>query len=81
MAVDEIMGVFQEGIAGSSAGPVNPPLGHICTDAVIAMKCLLEDGATPMSVSEALRQRRYDFAFDPETSMIAMNIVAKKADR
>ncbi|MEX2479764.1 MAG: hypothetical protein WD928_02785 [Gammaproteobacteria bacterium] len=79
MAVDEIMGVFEEGIAGSSAGPVNPPLGHVCSDAVIAMKCLLEDGATPESVSTALRQRRYDFAFDPETSMIAMNIVAKKA--
>jgi len=79
MAVDEIMGVFEQGIAGSSAGPVNPPLGHVCTDAVIAMKCLLEDGATPESVGTALRQRRYDFAFDPETSMIAMNIVAKKA--
>lgn len=79
MAVDEIMGVFQEGISGSSAGPVNPPLGHIATDAVIAMKCLLEDGATQASVSQALRDRRYDFAFDPETSMIAMNIVAKKA--
>jgi hypothetical protein len=79
MAVDEIMGVFQEGISGASAGPVNPPLGHVCTDAVIAMKCLLEDGATQESVSEALLQRRYDLAFDPETSMIAMNIVAKKA--
>jgi hypothetical protein len=79
MAVDEIMGVFQEGIAGASAGPVNPPLGHVCTDAVIAMKCLLEDGATQASVSQALRERRYDFAFDPETSMVAMNIVAKKA--
>lgn len=79
MAVDEIMGVFEEGISGSSAGPVNPPLGHIATDAVIAMKCLLEDGATQASVSQALRDRRYGFAFDPETSMIAMNIVAKKA--
>ncbi|MEQ8659405.1 MAG: hypothetical protein RLW62_01170, partial [Gammaproteobacteria bacterium] len=81
MAVDEIMGVFAEGIAGSSAGPVNPPLGHVCTDAVIAMKCLLEPDATPESVAALLRERRYDFAFDPETSMIAMNIVAKKAQQ
>ena len=51
MAMDEIMGVFAEGIAGSSAGPVNPPLGHVCTDAVIAMKCLLEPDATPESVA------------------------------
>jgi hypothetical protein len=81
MAVDEIMGVFQEGIAGSSAGPVNPPLGHVCTDAVIAMKCLLEEGATVPDVARALRQRRFDFAFDPETAMVAMNIVAKKAQQ
>jgi hypothetical protein len=81
MAVDEIMGVFEEGIAGSSAGPVNPPLGHVCTDAVIAMKCLLEPDATPQTVAQQLRQRRFDFAFDPETSMIAMNIVAKKAQQ
>ena len=81
MAVDEIMGVFQEGIAGSSAGPVNPPLGHVCTDAVIAMKCLLEPDATPQLVAHRLRERRYAFAFDPETSMIAMNIVAKKAQQ
>lgn len=79
MAVEEIMGMFEEGIAGASAGPVNPPLGHVCADAVIAMKCLLEEGATQDSVSKALRERRYGFAFDPETSMVAMNIVAKKA--
>lgn len=81
MALDEIAGVFQEGIAGSSAGPVNPPLGHVCTDAVIAMKCLLEPDATPQSVALQLRERRFAFAFDPETSMIAMNIVAKKAQQ
>jgi len=79
MAVDEILGMFQEGIAGSSAGPVNPPLGHVCTDSVIAMKCLLEEGATPDSVAVALRKRRFEHAFDPEVSMVAMNIIAKKA--
>ncbi len=79
MALDEIIGVFEEGISGASAGPVNPPLGHVCTDAVIAMKCLLEEGATPESVSKALRKRRYDFSFDPEVSHVAMNIIAKKA--
>jgi hypothetical protein len=78
MAVDEMMGVFEEGIAGH-AGPVNPPLGHVSTDAVIAMKCLLEDGATPESVGVRLRERRNEFVFDPEVSLIAMNIVAKKA--
>ena len=79
MAVEEIMGMFEEGIAGASAGPVNPPLGHVCADAVIAMKCLMEDNSDTESVGKALRDRRYGFAFDPETSMVAMNIVAKKA--
>lgn len=81
MAVHEILGMFQEGIAGSSAGPVNPPLGHVCTDAVIAMKCLLEPGATTESVAEALRERRLETSFDPEVALVAMNIVAKKASQ
>ena len=79
MALGEIVGVFEEGIAGASAGPINPPLGHVAADAVIAMKCLLEEGANQPDVSAALKKRRYDGSFDPETSMIAMNVVAKKA--
>ncbi len=79
MALDEIMSVFEEGIAGAGAGPVNPPLGHVCGDAVIAFMCLLEDKATEQSVAKALRTRRFQAAFDPETSMVAMSIVARKA--
>jgi len=79
MAVHEILAMFEEGICGGSAGPVNPPLGHVCADAVIAMKCLLEDGASVDSVSAALRERRMTDAFDPEVSMVAMNIIGKKA--
>jgi len=78
MAVDEMMGIFTPDFAGH-AGPVNPPLGHISTDAVIAMKLWLEEGATQESVSDALRKRREEFLFDPEISMISMNIIAKKA--
>lgn len=79
MAVDEMIGLFSEDISGH-AGPVNPPLGHISTDAVIAMKCFLEDTeSTTESVAEALRKRRDENLFDPEMSMLAMNIVAKKA--
>ncbi|MCZ4088607.1 hypothetical protein [Sinorhizobium psoraleae] len=61
------------------AGPVNPPLGHICGDAVIALMCLLEDGSTEQRVASSLRERRLGFSFDPETAMVAMNIVARKA--
>jgi len=79
MALDEIISVFEEGIAGSGAGPINPPLGHVCGDAVIAFMCLLEDGSTEQSVAKALRERRFKTAFDPETSMVAMSIVSRKA--
>ena len=79
MQVDEMIGVFSEDISGH-AGPVNPPLGHVGTDAVIAMKCFLhDDAATTESVAEDLRKRRDENLFDPEMSMLAMNIVAKKA--
>lgn len=79
MALDEIIAVFEESICGSGAGPVNPPLGHVAGDAVIAFMCLLEDGSSERSVARALRKRRFDTAFDPETAMVAMNIVARKA--
>lgn len=79
MALDEIIAVFEEGICGSGAGPVNPPLGHVAGDAVIAFMCLLEEGSSEQSVARSLRKRRFDTTFDPETAMVAMNIVARKA--
>ncbi|ODU06161.1 MAG: hypothetical protein ABS81_05495 [Pseudonocardia sp. SCN 72-86] len=79
MALDEIISVFAESIAGAGAGPVNPPLGHVAGDAVIALLCLVEDGSTEIDVAVKLRERRYAESFDPDTSMVAMNIVARKA--
>lgn len=79
MALDEIISVFEESIAGGGAGPVNPPLGHVAGDAVIALLCLVEDGSTEPEVAVRLRERRYATSFDPDTSMVAMNIVARKA--
>lgn len=79
MALDEIISVFQEGLAGGGAGPVNPPLGHVCGDAVIALMCLLEDGSTEQTVAKALRDRRMATSFDPDVAMVAMNIIGRKA--
>jgi hypothetical protein len=79
MALDEIMAVFQEGIAGFSGGPLNPPLGHVCADAVVALKALLEEGATQESVAAALVAQRDTGSIDPEVALIAMNTVARKA--
>ena len=79
MALDEIVSIFEEGIAGGGAGPVNPPLGHVCGDAILALLCLLEDGATEQSVAGKLRARRLATSFDPETAMVAMSIIGRKA--
>ncbi|HWC24163.1 MAG TPA: hypothetical protein VG502_17845 [Flexivirga sp.] len=79
MALDEIIAVFEEGISGSGAGPNNPPLGHVCADAVIALLCLLQPESTQDSVAIALRERRRATSFDFEIAMTAMNIVARKA--
>jgi hypothetical protein len=48
---------------------------------LIALMCLLEDGSTEHTVARALRDRRLGFSFDPETAMVAMNIVARKATK
>jgi hypothetical protein len=81
MALDEIMAIFQEGIAGFSGGPLNPPLGHVCADAVVAFKALLEEGADSESVAEALVAARDASSIDPEIALVSMNTVARKAQQ
>jgi hypothetical protein len=41
--------------------------------------CLIEDGSTEQSVAKKLRERRLATSFDPDTAMIAMNIIGRKA--
>ncbi len=79
MAFDEIISIFEEAIAGSGAGPANPPLGHVAGDSVLAFLMLLQDGSTEQAVARALRKRRLDTSFDPDVAMVAMNIIARKA--
>ena len=79
MAFDEMMAVFEEGLAGASGGPVNPPLGHIGGDAVLAFLLMLEDDATQESVATAIAKRRLGFDFDPEVALVSLNIIARKA--
>ena len=74
MALDEIMQVFEE-LARFS----DPPLGHLCADAVVAFKALLLEGATPRSVGAALMQARMKTSIDPDTTALSMNTVARKA--
>jgi hypothetical protein len=74
MAFDEIMQLFEE-LARFS----DPPLGHLCADAVVAFKALLREGATPRSVGAALMRARMQTSIDPDTTALSMSTVARKA--
>lgn len=79
MAFDEIFGCFEEGIAGFSGMPFNPPLGHIGCYAVVAMKALTAEGADRAAVAKALAAERAASNFVPEIGLLCINIVARKA--
>jgi hypothetical protein len=74
MALDEIVQVFEQ-----FARSGNPPLGHWCGDAVAVFKALLQKDATQGNVADALVKSRLATSFDPDTMVLAMNIVARKA--
>ncbi|NKB69844.1 MAG: hypothetical protein GKR89_22455 [Candidatus Latescibacteria bacterium] len=79
MAFDEMLSVFEEDLAGSSGGPGNSPLGHVGMDAVLALLLMLEEDADADQVAAALAQRRLEGDFDPETALVSLSIVARKA--
>jgi hypothetical protein len=79
MAFDEIMASFKERIAGASGGPLNPPLGHVCADAVVALKALLHYQGDQDTAASALLKLREEVSIDPEIALISMNTVARKA--
>jgi hypothetical protein len=76
MALDECMQVFEEFARFS-----DPPLGHLCGDAVVAFKALLQEGGTPRAVAAALWRARLETSIDPDTTVLSMNTVARKAQQ
>jgi predicted RNA binding protein with dsRBD fold (UPF0201 family) len=79
MALDEMMAAFQEGLAGFSGGPLNPPLGHILADAVVAFKALPAMEWDKAAVADALVELRQNTSIDPEVALVSMNTIARKA--
>ena len=81
MALDEILSCFKEGIsAGFSTCPVNAPLGHQGGYAVITMKALLEEAPDEAAIAKAIVKERTEVSLYPESAMLSINIVARKAD-
>lgn len=76
MAFDEMLQVFEE-----FARITDPPLGHLCADGVAVFRALLVEGAKPESVADALVAAKLAASVDPDTTIVAMNIVARKAQQ
>lgn len=74
MALNEIVQVFEEFHRLS-----DPPLGHLCADAVAAFHALLQEGADAEAVAARLGQVRAAGSIDPDTTLLSMNTVARKA--
>ena len=74
MAFDEILQVFEE-----FARYTDPPLGHLCADAVVAFHALLAPEAERTDVASRLAEDRCASSIDPDTTLLAMHIVAQKA--
>ena len=74
MALDEVLQLFEE-----FARYTDPPLGHLCADAVVAFRSLIVPGADPTDVARRLADARLATSIDPDTTITAMNIVARKA--
>lgn len=74
MALNEIIQVFEE-----FHRLTDPPLGHLCADAVAMFHALLQPGAQPHAIAERLAEQRIEKSIDPDTTMLSMNTVARKA--
>ena len=81
MALEEILACFKEDISsGFSAGPVNAPLGHIGSYAVIVMKALLQENPDIKAIENAVVAERCAVSLNPESSLLSINIMARKSD-
>ncbi len=84
MSFNEIMAALDNAIfygAGFSGGPVNPPLGHVTCDAVVAMCLLIDNKGDIEAAAEVIRKLKQDQWFDPEMATISINTVARKTEQ
>lgn len=80
MALHEIVAVFEEKIAGTSANPTNSPLGHLAGYAVVAMKAIQFFEGNRVAAANVVYKDRYYSSFNPEIALCNINILARKAE-
>ena len=84
ITLNEILATFVEGPmigAGFGAGPVNTPLGHLCSDGVIAMNLLIENGGDFEAAADVIKEIKATQFIDGEYAAFAGNTVARKAEQ
>ena len=74
MALNEIMQSFVE-----FHRVTDPPLGHLCADAVVVYRALLQPDAQSHEIAARLASARIAESIDPDTTMLSINTVARKA--
>ncbi len=83
MALNEIFAGLEESAiigAGFSGGPVNPPLGHLCGDAVPAIRLLMKYKGDVEKAAEEITKYKLQSFIDPEYAIVSLNTIARKAE-
>lgn len=84
MAFEEILAAFEESLAigaGFSGGPLQPPLGHMTADAVLAMKILIETNGNMEETADRIKEVKETGWLEPEYAKIATNTISRKAEQ
>ncbi|MFM5882306.1 hypothetical protein [Methanobrevibacter gottschalkii] len=84
IAFEEMLSAFEESLdigAGFSGGPLQPPLGHMTADAILALKVLLSTNGDIDQAAEKIKEIKTNFWLEPEIAKIATNTIARKSEQ
>jgi len=84
MAFEEMLSAFEESLAigaGFSGGPLQPPLGHMTADAVLAMKVLISSDGDLEVAADKIKEIKENFWLEPELAKVATNTISRKAEQ
>lgn len=84
IAFEEMISAFEESLdigAGFSGGPLQPPLGHMTADAVLALKVLITNNGDVDKAAEAIKNIKTTGWLEPEIAKIATNTIARKSEQ